>query len=65
MTPKFFHDMVTDLFQEYLPKIKKQERMDFQQALLEELESNGVDFEEDEEDEEDVKTNDYFKVEDL
>lgn len=46
ITETYFCDLVKELFLEYLPKIKGADRKDFTVALLDELKSNGIEFEE-------------------
>jgi len=45
ITETYFYDLVKELFLEYLPKVKSSERKEFAAALLDELQSNGFEFE--------------------
>ncbi len=54
ITEEYFEELVKDLFLEYLPKVKGAERKEFTAALLDELKSNDIEFEEPREDEDDT-----------
>jgi hypothetical protein len=45
ISEEYFLELVKDLFLEYIPSTKASQRRDFSVALLEELKSNGMDFE--------------------
>lgn len=49
MNAKDLKELIVDVFQEYFPKVKKDEREDFTNALVDEL-AEWIDIEEEEED---------------
>jgi hypothetical protein len=46
ITESFFIDLVKELAEEHLPKVRSADRKDFAISLLAELKSHGVEFEE-------------------
>ena len=46
MTEEYFLELIKELFLEYLPKVRSSDRKEFASALLDELQSNGFEFEE-------------------